>query len=97
MGSIDLPGLTLIPLDVDNGVAKFDLTMFMSVEGECLTCALEYNRDLFDAATIAQMMHNFERLLAGFVQNPDDELHRVTMSGGEQQPELLYAFNDALE
>jgi amino acid adenylation domain-containing protein len=97
MGSIDLPGLTLTPLDVDNGVAKFDLTIFMSVEGERLAASLEYNSDLFDAATILQMTRNFEALLEGFVQNPDGELHRIAMSGDEQKPELVYAFNDALE
>jgi len=50
-----LEGLTLTSVAVDSGTAKFDLTLSLREEDEELKGWLEYNTDLFDAATIHRM------------------------------------------
>jgi non-ribosomal peptide synthetase component F len=43
-----IPGLTVAPVAVDSGTAKFDLTATLVPAGGSLLGTLEYNRDLFD-------------------------------------------------
>ena len=52
---LTLEGLKVDYVDLDIGVAKFDLTLEVIDESERLVCRCEYGTDLFDAATIARM------------------------------------------
>lgn len=58
----------------DNATAKFDLTVLIEESPQGLQVVFEYNTDLFDAATIQQMMRHFQRLLEGIVANPGQRL-----------------------
>ncbi|WP_038094811.1 condensation domain-containing protein, partial [Tumebacillus flagellatus] len=59
---VELPGLTLSGIETDSQVAKFDLTLSLAEEENGLFGALEYNVDLFDAATIQRMVGHFTTL-----------------------------------
>ena len=54
-----LEGLKVDYVDLDIGVAKFDLTLEAMDESEGLVCRLEYDTDLFEAATIDRMAEHF--------------------------------------
>jgi len=56
MDAIELPGLSLDPIKVDSGTAKFDLTLVMAEAADGLVGALEYNTDLFDRATMVRLL-----------------------------------------
>src|SRR5262249_51561738 len=72
-----LPGLTVSTFEVDKSTAKFDLQLtFLEREG-VLEGNLEYSIDLFDAATIAQMISHFETLLQAVVARPEVRLHEL--------------------
>ena len=64
-GHCRLPALTITPLNIHSGMAKFDLTLMMYEEGDGLGGTIEYNTDLFDAATITRMVDHFRILLQG--------------------------------
>jgi surfactin family lipopeptide synthetase A len=72
--ALALPDLTATPVEVESGTAKFDLTVFVTAIEEGLQTTVEYNTDLFDAATIARMAGHFQTLLAGIVADPDQRL-----------------------
>jgi acyl-CoA synthetase (AMP-forming)/AMP-acid ligase II/acyl carrier protein len=76
--SIEIPELTLHPLEVDSGTSKFDLkfSIWESVEG--FNGSLEYKTDLFNAATIKRMIKHFEILLSNVVEQPDIKLNDLT-------------------
>lgn len=74
MPPLELPGLTLAPLDVDSGTTKFDLALFFFETSEGLEGCFEYNTDLFEAGTIAQMVNQLETLLNKIVVQPDMKL-----------------------
>ena len=74
MPPLELPGLTLAPLDVDSGTTKFDLALFFFETSEGLEGCFEYNTDLFEAGTIAQMVNQLETLLNKIVAQPDIKL-----------------------
>jgi len=71
MPPLELGGLRLTPLAVGTGTAKFDLTLHLVPSAAGLDGVLEYNSDLFEAATAARMVRHFERLAAAAVAHPD--------------------------
>ncbi len=66
-----IPDLTIKHLAVDNGTAKFDLTFSLAEDPAGLQGWIEYNTDLFDAATIERMAGHFQILLEGIAADPD--------------------------
>ena len=68
---LKLAGLTVSYLELDNGAADFDLSLTMLEEAENLTGVLKYNIDLFDDATITQMLKQFQILLESIIDNPE--------------------------
>lgn len=72
--TLDLPSLTLLPLEIESRTAKFDLALLLSETPEGLSGSFEYNTDLFAAATIDRMAEHFETLLQNVVTQPDVKL-----------------------
>ncbi|MCW5978751.1 MAG: amino acid adenylation domain-containing protein [Bryobacteraceae bacterium] len=68
------PGLSARPFRVDGGVAKFDLTAYLSEDGHSLSIGWQYNVDLFDAAAIEQLASHFEALLEQVAADPGRRL-----------------------
>jgi amino acid adenylation domain-containing protein len=91
--ALELPSLKLIPLIVDSGVAKFDLTLFLEDTKHGLMGALEYNTDLFQANTITRMLGHFQTLLEGIVANPIEKLSKLALLTPQERHQLLIEFN----
>ena len=89
-----LEGLTLTSLPVDSGTAKFDLTLSLREDADELKGWLEYNTDLFDAATIRRMLGHFENLLKGIVANPERRLSELPLLTQAERQQLLTEWND---
>jgi amino acid adenylation domain-containing protein len=68
--TLEIPGLKLSALPVDNELAKFDLTLSLVDRPDGLAGAFEYNADLFDATAISWMIEHFRTLLEGVVADP---------------------------
>ncbi|MDW8319484.1 MAG: condensation domain-containing protein, partial [Anaerolineae bacterium] len=86
-------GLTISPVEAHSGTAKFDLTLFMTEEGDRLAGALEYNTDLFDHSTIERMLGHFQTLLAGIAADPDRRLSRLPLLTEAEERYLLVEWN----
>jgi len=76
---LELPGLTVSSLEIDNGTADFDLFLSMFESGENLSGVLKYNTDLFDHTTITLMLNQFQLLLESIVENPDQPLSSLPL------------------
>jgi amino acid adenylation domain-containing protein len=92
-GSVALPGLTLERLDVDNGTAKFDLTLEIADGPPDLAGWLEHSLDLFEPATAERMVQGFQHLLRNAVEQPDRRLSELDPLGEEERQQLLHAWN----
>lgn len=57
-------------LDGHTGTAKFDFALFVSEVGDKLQCSIEFNTDLFSAATITDISDYFVTLLNGITEDP---------------------------
>ncbi|MBW4635047.1 MAG: amino acid adenylation domain-containing protein [Iphinoe sp. HA4291-MV1] len=88
LGELEMESVAL-----EQRVAQFDLTLMMAeVDGE-LAASLEYNTDLFDAATITRMASHFQTLLESIVANPNQELSELSMLPPAELYQLLAEFN----
>ena len=91
--SIELPDLTLKVLDVDNGTAKFDLTLALENGAEGLGGYLEYNTDLFEAHTIERMASHYRTLMLAMVADQEQSIQTLSMLSAAEQDQLLVQWN----
>ncbi|HVB29717.1 MAG TPA: amino acid adenylation domain-containing protein [Terriglobia bacterium] len=91
--ALELPGLTLIPVEGDSETAHFDLTLQIVDTEQGLTAALVYNTDLFEADTIARMLGHFQTLLEAIVANPEQRLSDFPLLTEAERQQLLVEWN----
>jgi amino acid adenylation domain-containing protein len=72
-----LSGLTLEPVGLDTGAAKFDLTLIIWENAGQLSCTFEYSSDLFDRATIKRLSSLFVLTLGKIVERRDIALEEL--------------------
>ncbi|MCK1502142.1 non-ribosomal peptide synthetase [Bradyrhizobium sp. 188] len=61
------------------GVAKFDLTMFVTETASDLRIGIEYNSDLFDTSTIVRLCGHYEALLIAACAEPERPIWSLPM------------------
>ncbi len=93
MPALELPGLTLNALPVDSGTAQFELTLNLEERDGVLSGWFEYNSDLFDATSIAQMSAQFQTLLAGIVADPSQRIWALPLLPVAERQQLLAEWN----
>ena len=91
--TVELPGLTLSPVEGDSETAHFDLTLQIADTEQGLTAAFVYNTDLFEAATIARMLGNFQTLLEAVVADPEQRLSDLPLLTEAERQQLLVEWN----
>lgn len=88
-----LEGLSMSPLKIERGNAKFDLLLSLTERPEGLSGSLEYATDLFDAATITRLRGNFQTLLEAIIKNPDEKVTSLALLTEGERHQLLIAWN----
>ncbi|HEX5714823.1 MAG TPA: amino acid adenylation domain-containing protein, partial [Thermoanaerobaculia bacterium] len=91
---LGLPGLRLDPVEVHSGVAKFDLTLTFAEDEGVFHAFLEYNRDLFEAATARRLLGHFEHLLDDLATDPARRVSDLSLLTASELEQLL-AWNRA--
>ena len=87
-------GLHAQPLELELPVAKFDLTLNLHDDsGHDLRGSMEYNTDLFDAATIVRMVGHFRTLLEAIVTQPAAAIGSVELLTPQERGYLLDELN----
>jgi amino acid adenylation domain-containing protein len=94
MPVLELPDLTASLLQIDYGVAKFDLTLDLSETPQGLSGWFEYNTTLFDAATIGRTAEHFRTLLEGIVADPEQHLSDLPLLTEVERHQLLVEWNN---
>jgi amino acid adenylation domain-containing protein/FkbM family methyltransferase len=85
---LEMFGLRVEAVSVENNTAKFDLTLSMIDAGAGLKGALEYNSDLFDAETIQRMAGHLEILLTSIVSDPTQRISQLSLLSATEQRQL---------
>jgi natural product biosynthesis luciferase-like monooxygenase protein/FkbM family methyltransferase len=91
---MQIGGLLLESMPLDQPTAQFDLTIMMAEAGEEIAGLLQYNRDLFDTATIRRLGDHFQVLLADIVTDPQKRIADLQLLTSLEQRLLLREWND---
>jgi amino acid adenylation domain-containing protein/FkbH-like protein len=86
--------LTLRFVDCETNTAKFDLTMVLQVTNRGLVAQAEYNRDLFETASIARLLEHFEILLEGIAENPARRLSELPLLSAAERQQVVSEWNN---
>src|ERR671932_2088046 len=105
MQALELPGLTLSPLEfVDTGTTRFDLEFHLwertqnngvgvdSSDG--ISGFVVYSTDLFNQATITRMLEHFQTLLESIVANPEQQVADLPILSEAERHQLLVEWNN---
>ena len=94
---MNLGGLPLESMRLEQRIAQFDLSLTMVEVGNELSASLEYNTDLFDAATIKRLLGHFQTLLEAVAARPSQRLDRLTLLNDSERHLLLDEWSGAVE
>ncbi|MGH9361722.1 MAG: non-ribosomal peptide synthetase, partial [Thermoanaerobaculia bacterium] len=89
-----LPGLTLSRLPIATRSAKFELTLAFAESDGRLAGEVEFNRDLFDAATVARFAGHLQNLLAAAAANPERRAWELPMLTSAEVQGVLHDWSD---
>jgi non-ribosomal peptide synthetase component F len=90
-------GLDLVPLGIEHGLSKFDLTLFAVEEDGGITAVLEYDADLFAAETMADLAGQLTALLEALPAWADEPVSALRFVSVAQEESLLGAFTEDME
>ncbi|HEY4387778.1 MAG TPA: amino acid adenylation domain-containing protein, partial [Ktedonobacteraceae bacterium] len=93
MPAIELPGLQLHALEIENRLAKFDLTVLMEEREEGLRGTIEYNSDLFERASITRLTNHFQIILEQVVTQPEQALWRISPLAQIERYQIITVWN----
>jgi Condensation domain/AMP-binding enzyme len=85
---LDLPGLTLSTVEIERGRSKWDLAIFMSERPDGMRVSIEYNTDLFDAATARRMLGWIETFLRAAAADADASIAELPILTTAERDEL---------
>ena len=83
------PGTTVVPVPIPVTTAKFDLTICIEEAPGGMRATIEYATDLFEAATVDQMLESLQLMLEGIVADPSTPLSRLPILGAAQRSRIL--------
>ncbi|MGH3777951.1 MAG: non-ribosomal peptide synthase/polyketide synthase, partial [Pseudonocardiaceae bacterium] len=92
----DLPGLQIEDLALPMTTASFDITLEFQERDDVLFGALQYNTDLFDAATVEAMAQRFVVLLAGIAADPDCAVSGLPWMSADERHRVLVEWNGGM-
>lgn len=86
--TLKLGDLSIEAINVDNGTADFDLFLSLVEISGTLVGTLKYNTDLFEAASIRQMLSHFQQVLENIVANPTQSISQLLPLGEPEKQNL---------
>ncbi|MGK8501584.1 non-ribosomal peptide synthase/polyketide synthase [Nocardia asiatica] len=91
--TLQLPGLSVSALDLEENVARFDLQFTLAERGESgsggMALALTYATELFDEATAAAIVDRWERVLAAVAADPSVTVGAIDVLDAAERADLV--------
>ena len=90
----DFPDVKIEDMQSGLDSVRVDLELYLWDVPEGLGGFCSYNKDLFDAETIARMMTHFKTLLAAIVENPQQPVALLPLLTHQERHQLLEEWNE---
>ncbi len=88
-----IKGFNAVPLMSQNRTSKFDLTVFLTDEGDDVLIEMEYNTDLFDGDRMERMLGHYGRLLESIIKNPEGRIGELEILTEREREQVLVEWN----
>ncbi|MDP5218855.1 amino acid adenylation domain-containing protein [Ruegeria sp. 2205SS24-7] len=85
---IGLRDVTLTPLPLADDIARFDLTVHITRDGDALRGAVEYNTDLFDADRMDRLIAHLQSLAASITTASEAAIGALELIPQSEQAQL---------
>jgi amino acid adenylation domain-containing protein len=92
--ALEFPGVEVTSLSATVQTAKFDFSLSLAEKDDALHGTLEYNTDLFDAATMTRLLEHYRQLLEDVVASEQTALGDLEMLTDDERQQLLVEWND---
>lgn len=94
IAKLKLPGLIVIPFEVESSTSLFDLTVSMEETEHELMGEMIYNSDLFETPTIIRMIRHFRNLLRTVAEHPQQRISEISFLLEAERRQLLSEWNN---
>jgi len=94
VGKLELSGLRLSNLDIPFETSKFDLLLDIFEAPDRLGGHLNYNSDLFEAATIERLIAHLKVVLREVVARPREPISEISYLTAVERRQILREWND---
>jgi amino acid adenylation domain-containing protein len=92
--SLRVSGAGTEDFKIENGSAKYDLTLSITDAGPNLTGNLEYSTEVFEADTIRRILGYYETLLDALVRTPDQSISTLPILPKHEWRKISVEWND---
>jgi amino acid adenylation domain-containing protein len=98
VGRVELPGLSLEPIEIAATAAQFDLELhaWEQADDDSLRVVVAYHLALFDAATVRRLAGHLETLLRAAAADPERGCEDLPLLAAAQRHQLLAEWNDTV-
>lgn len=94
VSDMDIPGLRIMPVEIENKTSKVDLSLSIQEGGQELTVSIDYNTDLFEAQTIERMLGHFQTLLESMVAEPEACVSKLSFLTTDERNTVVTGWNE---
>ncbi|MGV9614853.1 non-ribosomal peptide synthase/polyketide synthase, partial [Nocardia xishanensis] len=92
--AVEVPRLTVEPIDIPDDGAKFDLHLVLNELPAGLSGSLRYATELFDAATVDAFVTRLRRMLGAVAADPAARVGEIDLLDADERTLVLDRFND---
>ncbi|MGA9997203.1 MAG: condensation domain-containing protein, partial [Pyrinomonadaceae bacterium] len=89
-----MAGFTPTPIFWDNGHSRFDMALALTDLTDSLEVIIEYNTDLFDAATIERTLEHFRCMVEAIIADPDTRVGYLSLLNDAERRRVLAEWNE---
>jgi len=86
--------LKVQPIEVNTGLARFDLNLILTETPPGMRATLKYNADLFRRSTMSRLLGHFQTILEGAAADPDQNLSELPLLTPSERRQLLNEWNE---
>ena len=91
--ALQLGTAKMLPFNVDTGAAQFEISLFLGETASGMEGFVEYNTDLFEAASVARMIAHYQMLLRGIVADPSQSIAVLPLLSVNERKQVIEEWN----
>lgn len=91
-----LPGLKMKEIEVDTGMAPFDLRLQLKETENGLKGGFDYCSALFEPSTISRISTHLLNMLENIVSNPMEKVSKLKFISKSEEEQILFEFNNTV-